>query len=109
MAKKPPKPGVILQVLLLGALLCGAGAVTQSVAQTGSVPGPAASERKADSQLRVGVSPCRCRYQGRSHALGAIVCMDGLRYRCELEQNVTTWRRLGPGCPSAATQGTPRS
>jgi len=50
--------------------------------------------------------PCVCSDRNGQHPLGAIVCMKvGEKERlvgCERNQNITSWRVLSEGCPTAA-------
>lgn len=58
-------------------------------------------------------SRCSCRNRdGSKYELGQVACLrvDGRAYlaRCEMELNVTTWKKLRDGCPTAAgTSGIP--
>jgi len=50
---------------------------------------------------------CTCRARdGSKHELGETVCIRvgdaAYLARCETELNVTTWRRIQDGCPTAA-------
>jgi hypothetical protein len=49
---------------------------------------------------------CTCRNRdGSKHEIGETVCIragdTAYLARCEMELNVTTWRRLQDGCPTA--------
>ncbi|MEI2302045.1 hypothetical protein MKZ91_28685 [Ensifer sp. MJa1] len=53
---------------------------------------------------------CTCRNRdGSKYQLGQIACLrvDGNVYlaRCEMNLNVSTWRKLRDGCPTAARSG----
>ncbi|MDI7864433.1 hypothetical protein MRS76_21065 [Rhizobiaceae bacterium n13] len=53
---------------------------------------------------------CTCRNRdGEKYQLGETVCIriGDVSYlaRCEMELNVTTWRKLDDGCPEARLQG----
>ena len=53
---------------------------------------------------------CTCRNRdGSKYQLGQIACLrvDGNVYmaRCEMDLNVSTWKKLSDGCPTAARSG----
>lgn len=57
---------------------------------------------------------CTCRNRdGSKYELGQVACLrvDGGTYlaRCEMNLNVTTWKKLRDGCPTAAGMSTPLS
>lgn len=57
---------------------------------------------------------CTCRNRdGSKYELGQIACLrvDGNVYmaRCEMNLNVSTWKKLRDGCPTAAGMSTPLS
>jgi hypothetical protein len=45
--------------------------------------------------------PCQCRAKGRIFIEGDETCINGDVLVCDMEQNVTTWRRTGKACPSS--------
>ncbi|MFD1696387.1 hypothetical protein [Roseibium aestuarii] len=52
-------------------------------------------------------SDCTCRdRQGNDRDLGEVICLQvgGRMYlaRCEMNQNMTVWKEVADGCPSAA-------
>ncbi|MGH6809613.1 MAG: hypothetical protein ACREEJ_22610 [Ensifer adhaerens] len=52
---------------------------------------------------------CTCRNRdGSKYALGQVACLrvGGISYlaRCEMNLNVTTWKKLRDGCPTANNQ-----
>jgi hypothetical protein len=54
---------------------------------------------------------CTCRYQGTSLKLGERVCMSRgdtrVLMECAMNQNVSSWRKVADGCPSAAIPAPP--
>lgn len=42
---------------------------------------------------------CKCRANGENYALGKILCVQGKLSRCELNQNVTSWKVIASICP----------
>ncbi|WP_414650557.1 hypothetical protein [Ensifer sp.] len=55
---------------------------------------------------------CTCRNRdGSKYELGQVACLrvDGNAYmaRCEMNLNVTTWKKLRDGCPTAARSDAP--
>jgi hypothetical protein len=49
---------------------------------------------------------CTCRLPGETVPLGTVACLSpggrpGL-YECAMNLNITSWRRVADGCPSAA-------
>lgn len=55
---------------------------------------------------------CTCRNRdGSKYELGQVACLrvDGGTYlaRCEMNLNVTTWKKLRDGCPTAAGMSVP--
>lgn len=51
---------------------------------------------------------CTCRFKGENLPMGALVCMatkaGGRLFRCEMNQNISTWQAVGDSCPSAALE-----
>jgi hypothetical protein len=54
------------------------------------------STREASSQ-----APCTCRAMGSSFEVGTEVCINSAMFRCEMDQNVTSWRRTQNVCPTS--------
>ncbi len=57
---------------------------------------------------------CTCRNRdGSKHEIGETVCIragnTAYLARCEMELNVTTWRRLQDGCPTAGLRNSQTS
>lgn len=44
---------------------------------------------------------CSCRMRGQSLPVGSEVCMQDGMFRCQMEQNVTTWHPLASPCPQS--------
>jgi hypothetical protein len=52
---------------------------------------------------------CTCRANGQSYHEGAILCIRGKLSRCEMNQNVTSWKVIADDCPQVkAAPLTPR-
>ena len=54
------------------------------------------------------LADCTCRLPGASAPLGSVACLSpggrtGL-YRCDMNLNITSWQRIGDGCPTAQSQ-----
>ena len=51
---------------------------------------------------------CKCRNRGVHFELGETSCLrvDGTSYlaRCEMKLNVSSWTRIGEGCPEAGAK-----
>jgi hypothetical protein len=47
---------------------------------------------------------CTCRANGVSYALGKLVCIRGKLSRCEMSQNVTSWKVVSNVCPVASNE-----
>ena len=44
---------------------------------------------------------CRCRLYGEYFDIGSVMCIRGSLARCEMNQNNTSWKRIGEICPQA--------
>ncbi|MCA0399433.1 MAG: hypothetical protein LCH38_01300 [Proteobacteria bacterium] len=48
---------------------------------------------------------CYCRANGRIYGMGAEICLavsgQASLFRCEMDQNVTSWKRLDRTCPQS--------
>ncbi|MCZ8269185.1 MAG: hypothetical protein O9306_01325 [Beijerinckiaceae bacterium] len=44
---------------------------------------------------------CTCRMHGENLPVGSEVCMRNGLFRCQMDQNVTTWRPLSKPCPQS--------
>lgn len=44
---------------------------------------------------------CTCRMHGENLPVGSEVCMRNSLFRCQMDQNVTTWRPLSKPCPQS--------
>jgi hypothetical protein len=44
---------------------------------------------------------CSCRMGGQSLPVGSEICMQNSMFRCQMDQNVTTWRPLSSPCPQS--------
>jgi hypothetical protein len=51
---------------------------------------------------------CTCRANGVIYSLGKLVCVRGKLSRCEMNQNVPSWKVVGNICPVAENMETPR-
>ena len=55
--------------------------------------------------LGAGASPlaadpnCRCRLFGEYYGIGTVMCIRGSLRRCEMNQNNTSWKKIGEICP----------
>lgn len=47
---------------------------------------------------------CTCRANGQSFHEGTIMCIRGKLSRCEMNQNVTSWKVIAETCPEASGQ-----
>jgi len=45
---------------------------------------------------------CTCRANGQSYHEGTIMCIRGKLSRCEMNQNVTSWKVIVDTCPEAS-------
>ena len=50
---------------------------------------------------------CRCRLYGEYFDIGSIMCIRGKLRRCEMNQNNTSWKKVGEICPQALQDGLP--
>ncbi|MGL5446079.1 MAG: hypothetical protein ACRDBL_02080, partial [Rhabdaerophilum sp.] len=53
------------------------------------------------TKAQLNKTECTCRIQGQSLPVGSEVCMQNSMFRCQMDQNVTTWRPLGSPCPQS--------
>jgi hypothetical protein len=44
---------------------------------------------------------CRCRLYGEYFDIGSVMCIRGSLRRCEMNQNNTSWKKIGDICPQA--------
>lgn len=44
---------------------------------------------------------CTCRLFGQHLPVGSEICMRDSMFRCQMDQNVTTWRPLASPCPQS--------
>ena len=44
---------------------------------------------------------CRCRLYGEYFDIGSVMCIRGSLRRCEMNQNNTSWKKIGEICPQA--------
>jgi hypothetical protein len=44
---------------------------------------------------------CSCRMRGQDLPVGSEVCMHDAMFRCQMNQNVTTWSPLASPCPQS--------
>ena len=44
---------------------------------------------------------CRCRLYGEYFDIGSVMCIRGSLRRCEMNQNNTSWKKIGDTCPQA--------
>jgi hypothetical protein len=44
---------------------------------------------------------CTCRMHGQNLPVGSEVCIRNSLFRCQMDQNVTTWRPLSKPCPQS--------
>ncbi len=59
------------------------------------------AQRGANDDTAAASQPCQCRANGRIFIEGDETCINGAVLVCDMEQNVTTWRRTGKACPSS--------
>lgn len=50
---------------------------------------------------------CTCRANGQDYRQGQILCIRGKLSRCEMNQNVTSWKVLADTCPEARSEEVP--
>jgi hypothetical protein len=65
-------------------------------------------DRNADSQsqrivikTQMNKTECTCRMAGMSLPVGSEVCIQNMMFRCQMDQNVTSWRALAAPCPQS--------
>lgn len=71
-----------------------------------AIAGPAlAQDHNARTDVRIlrkaqlNATECTCRLKGQSLPVGTEVCMGDGMFRCQMEQNVTSWKSLASPCP----------
>jgi hypothetical protein len=52
---------------------------------------------------------CQCRLYGEYFDVGSVMCIRGKLRRCEMNQNNTSWKRIGDICPQARFSPLPAS
>ena len=55
-----------------------------------------------NDQMRIypaGKPECTCRAGGRSFGVGTTTCLGAALFRCEMDQNVTSWKPTKEACP----------
>lgn len=53
------------------------------------------------TKAQLNKTECTCRLRGESLPVGSEVCMQDNMFRCQMDQNVTTWRPLASPCPQS--------
>jgi hypothetical protein len=50
---------------------------------------------------------CKCRAAGHNYSQGQILCIRGQLARCEMNQNIPTWKIIAQTCPEARSPPQP--
>lgn len=79
--------GVVLRAVCLSLFLAAAGGIG-TVALAGEA--------------------CKCRAEGANYEMGQIRCIRGQLARCEMNQNVPTWKVLADTCPESSVPSAPQ-
>jgi hypothetical protein len=53
------------------------------------------------TKAQMNKTECTCRIAGQSVPVGSIVCMQNGLFRCQMDQNVTSWHSLASPCPQS--------
>jgi hypothetical protein len=51
------------------------------------------------TKAQLNKTECTCRLRGQDLPVGSEVCMQDSIFRCQMDQNVTTWRPMAAPCP----------
>ena len=51
------------------------------------------------TRAQLNKTECTCRLRGENLPVGSEVCMQNSMFRCQMNQNVTTWQPLASPCP----------
>lgn len=52
-------------------------------------------------KTQLNATECTCRAQGQSLPVGSEICMGNGMFRCQMDQNVTSWKSLASPCPTS--------
>lgn len=53
------------------------------------------------TRAQLNKTECTCRMRGENLPVGSEVCMQNSMFRCQMDQNVTSWRSLATPCPQS--------
>lgn len=53
------------------------------------------------TRAQLNKTECTCRLRGENLPVGSEVCMQNGMFRCQMNQNVTTWQPLATPCPQS--------
>lgn len=53
------------------------------------------------TKAQLNKTECTCRLFGQNLPVGSEVCMRDNMFRCQMDQNVTTWRPMASPCPQS--------
>lgn len=53
------------------------------------------------TRAQLNKTECTCRMRGENLPVGSEVCMQQGMFRCQMDQNVTSWRPLQTPCPQS--------
>lgn len=74
------------------------GLLSPALAQNVSRP---ASGIRVVTKTHLNQTQCTCRLSGQDLPVGSEICMQESLFRCQMDQNVTTWRPLASPCPQS--------
>ncbi|MBN8534163.1 MAG: hypothetical protein J0L51_08720 [Rhizobiales bacterium] len=53
------------------------------------------------TKAQLNKTECTCRLFGQNLPVGSEICMRDSMFRCQMDQNVTSWRPLASPCPQS--------
>jgi hypothetical protein len=53
------------------------------------------------TKAQLNKTECTCRLFGQNLPVGSEICMKDSMFRCQMDQNVTSWRPLASPCPQS--------
>lgn len=53
------------------------------------------------TKAQLNKTECTCRLFGQNLPVGSEICMKDNMFRCQMDQNVTTWRPMASPCPQS--------
>lgn len=53
------------------------------------------------TKAQLNKTECTCRLFGQNLPVGSEICMKDSMFRCQMDQNVTSWRPMASPCPQS--------